>query len=402
MTRQKKPFILPTLNDKGGDLSKPWCIDYQYYLHNKKKPERIRVFAGLSTGSEKERRQIAKKKIAEITKLLVSGDYLNLVPKEKKIVKNELQYKQYARAFGQKKLSSGIIAGINDYLNYIKQIKNETNYKAIQSYMRMFSGFLEQKNLTAKETKNFERSDIQDFVIFLVTTHRLSKVTVKKYLQAVRWLFDYLKDEKKIKANPVYRIENIGIVKDCAPVPFTREEMAKIKRTCLANNPYLWLACEIQYYCAIRPGKELRFLRIDDIDFDNQQIRIKSDIAKNNKTQIIDVPDVLMAEFERFNLKSYPSDYYVFGNKGLPSLQCYGKNAMRYQFRKVREDLDIPENRKFYSFKHTGAINLIKNGMQPYDLMDHLRHSNFDTTEKYLRKRIKSPTKKINKFVSEI
>lgn len=79
-----------------------------------------------------------------------------------------------------------------------------------------------------------------------------------------------------------------------------------------------------------------------------------------------------------------------------------GKNTLRNRFNRYRDALGLQKTLKFYSWKHTGAISLIYNGAQPFDVMEHLRHRNFDTTEKYLKKRIKNPNKRISKFIKEI
>lgn len=48
------------------------------------------------------------------------------------------------------------------------------------------------------------------------------------------------------------------------------------------NDPQLWLFCQMEYYCAIRPN-ELRQLRIQDIDFTRRLIRVPCTISKTDK-----------------------------------------------------------------------------------------------------------------------
>ncbi len=143
-------------------------------------------------------------------------------------------------------------------------------------------------------------------------------------------------------------------------------------------------------------------MKISWIDFDKKQIRIPSPEAKNNLSEIVEIPDFLFEEIKTYGLERYDINSFVFGKFGVPGIEALGKNTLRNRFNRVRDELGISKDKKFYSWKHTGAIELINNGAQPYDVMDHLRHKNFDTTEKYLKKRIKNNDRKINRFIVEI
>lgn len=73
---------------------------------------------------------------------------------------------------------------------------------------------------------------------------------------------------------------------------------------------------------------------------------------------------------------------------GVPGLHPLGKNTMRNRFNEYRDALGISKKKKFYSWKHTGAISRYDNGMPIYELKDHLRHSSIATTEEYLKKHV--------------
>ena len=60
-----------------------------------------------------------------------------------------------------------------------------------------------------------------------------------------------------------------------------------VKDAISKDDPQLWLACQIQYYCAIRPGTELRLMKLKWIDFDKATFRIPNIEAKNNQTEIV-------------------------------------------------------------------------------------------------------------------
>ena len=65
-----------------------------------------------------------------------------------------------------------------------------------------------------------------------------------------------------------------------------------------------------------------------------------------------------------------------------------GKNTMRNRFNLYREELGISKDKKFYSWKHSGALSAIENGASIYEVKDQLRHKSIMTTEEYLKKRV--------------
>ncbi|MDR2824733.1 MAG: site-specific integrase [Prevotellaceae bacterium] len=402
MPRKSSIIIFPSLNERGGNLSKQWYVEYQFRVPNNDKPFRFRIYEGLSNGTVAERRKVARKIIAEKTEWLKSGKYLLPQTNTAPVYADELSYRQEARFWNNAKEFPSMKKHINDYLQFAKKTKSSVSYTNIQSKMRMFVSWLENKNYINAQPDFFKRKHITEFAIEIVEKYQFSKVTVKKYLQTARWFFDFLVDNEFLRENPVIRIDNTGVVKDCAAQPFSLAEREMLRATIEPANPQLWLACEIQFYCAIRPGTELRLMKVSWIDFDNRQIRVPCELAKNRTTEIVDIPDLLFAEFLRYKLNTYPPDFYILGKKGTPSARHWGKNHLRMEFVKYREKLNIPADRKFYSWKHSGAISLIQNGAQPYDLMEHLRHKDFATTEKYLKKRVKNPKKRITQFVTEI
>ena len=85
----------------------------------------------------------------------------------------------------------------------------------------------------------------------------------------------------------------MGKIVDMSPTPFSVDERKMLRDAIEPVDPQLWLACEIQYYCAIRPGTEVRLMKIGWIDFDRRKIRVPAPEAKTNRTDYVDVPDFL-------------------------------------------------------------------------------------------------------------
>ena len=397
MPRKQTIIIFPHLNDCGGNLEKQWYVEYQYRIPGEMKARKERIYKGLSKGTAEHRRALAEKIIVEKKAWLKSGAYLH--GNERRVYEDELQYRNEAQMFGKMKENTVMVReSISAFIRYKKPVLNESSLMDYQSKLRRFCDWLVFKNWHHLKVTEFRREHFIDFFMFLTEKQELSRITMKKYIQLLRAFFDYELVNETIIANPVVKIPNFGKVVDYSATPFTKNEITRLKELISKRDPQLWLACQIQYYCAIRPGVELRLMKIGWIDFDNMQIRIPSEEAKNNKTEIVEIPSYLYSEFERLNLRSYSFDLYLFGKGGVPGTDALGKNNLRNRFNRFRDELGISQDKKFYSWKHTGAIDLIQNGAHPFDLKDHLRHKNFETTEKYLKKRVIDKRRKISQF----
>lgn len=384
--RTKNLITYPKLNDKKGDISKKWYVEYSYRLPGNDVPFKQRIFVGLSTGTADERRKIAQEYIERITEYLKSGDYLN-----QEINFNPLKDKQKGRP---------------EYDNYIKALKDITvsdlvqeyldfisptiRYGTLRTYASKFKYFVEfvERDLGGATINKITRDMLLPFFRSRATDHNNCRHTCDQYRRILYQFFDFCIDKGVVETNPIYKIPRYGAIVDCSAVPFDRDDRERLKAAIEPRDPFLWLACEMMYYCAIRPGMEIRLLRVRDIDKENCKITIPSTISKNKLTESVGVPKFIIEQMERLAIFSYSPDYYVWGNRGIPGANPYGKSTMRVRFDQFRDELKISKTKKFYSWKHSGAISAAQNGMPIIELKDHLRHKSVATTEIYLRKRV--------------
>jgi integrase len=73
---------------------------------------------------------------------------------------------------------------------------------------------------------------------------------------------------------------------DQAPAPIHEFDIEIFKQE-LVNDPQLWLAVQFQYYCALRPGRELRLLKIKDIDFARGLVTVRRAQAKTKSLDMV-------------------------------------------------------------------------------------------------------------------
>jgi len=399
MSKKQAIIIFPHLNDCGGDLSQKWYVEYRWRVPGEEKPRKERIYKGVYSGTEKERRKAAAIIIREKTEWMKSGGHLQ--GNVKKVYADELLYRNEAKLYGE--AQEHVVTTRTNLSEFLVEIREKVNDKTYENYvskLRIFNFWLKFNKLDELNIKNLTRKNIIDFGVYLSSNQKLSRLTIKKYIQIVHSFFNFELDRRNINYNPVDRIPTMGAVVDYSAVPFQKDERARLKEAIEKKDPQLWIACEIQYYCAVRPGTELRLMKIGWIDFDRKKFRIPVVESKSNRLDIVDIPDFLFEKIEEF--KKYDRNLYLFGKFQRPNTEAVGKNTLRNRFNRYRDDLEISKDHKFYSWKHTGAIQLIDNGAKPYDLQNHLRHKSFTTTEVYLKKRAGNIDSKITRFSSEI
>lgn len=385
MGRKKQLIVLPHLVDAGGDLTKPWFVEYSCRDPRTDKMKRQREYAGFAKlKTAEERYAYAEKRVKEIGDKLRSGwtPYA-----EKKVAyTDELAVQRYAERWGKERES---VPTIRMYLSEFLQLKRETviahSYQTYRSKLRIFCEWAEHAGLDEIHVSCITQEHILDFMRYVVRENNVSRRTVKKYEQILHAFFEYLINRELITANPVRNIPHIGRVTDEAARPIPEKERRQLLAFMKRNDPQLWVVCQMEYYCAIRPN-ELRQLRIGDVDLKGGLIRVPSTISKNRKSELVNIPNQLARLLSDIDIKRYDCDDYLFSVNGQPGKTLLGKNNFRFRFDRIRNKLGLPAEYKLYSFKYTGASALVSAGIDTWELQRHMRHKSIETTEHYIRK----------------
>lgn len=399
MPRNQVIVKFPTLNDKGGDLSKKWYVEYYYRVPNESEPRKRRISEGLCKGTAAERYANAKRIIDKVTEWLKDPRLFIAHPDEKvKVLQDEKttspeadRYAAFEKATKAENLTS----------EYLLEIKDVVRQKTYETYKSKFHYFVVWLKETGNNILKITQQDALLFFQWLVEKRNLTKRSVGKYKQILHTFYDWLEKKNLVWDNPIYDIPNYGRLVDCAPSVIDKSDREKLKTVIEKQDPYLWLACEIQYYCAIRPGTELRLLKVRDIDLENMTITIRQENAKNKCKETVPINKPIADFIRKLGIMNYDKDSYVFGTYNIPATTPTGKNTLRNRFNKFRDDLGIDKSVKFYSWKHTGAISMVNNGVSVWELQHHMRHSSITTTEEYIRQRA-SQARKAKDYIDEL
>lgn len=382
---RKKLIILPKLNSCSGDISRQWFVYYSCKDPHSGRMVRFRHYDGFTGLNKEERLEHARQLIEVYTTKLKSG-WTPFNDDKEVLYDDHLEYKSVAEIYGGRRRANNTIRiWISRYLEQAEPgIRHET-FLTYKSKFRIFVLWLESRGLAGNDLRTYNNKVLIDFFRYLIDDRKLSGKSVKYYRMLLAKLFKYFCREKLLLVNPVYDIPPCSRINDQAPRPIAREDLEVFKKS-LERDPELYLASKFEYYCGLRPGHEIRELKIKNIDFAAGTIHVDRQHAKNRKDRVVTIPRQFLEELRASGLQSLNRNFYIFGRGGIPGLKPISKNKLSRHFFNLRKKLNMPEEYKLYSFKCTGMIEADGTGRIPAkDISNHVGHSDLATTNIYFR-----------------
>jgi integrase len=397
--KRNKIIILPAINNCGGDINKDWYVLFSYRnpLSGKMKP--FKKYNGINVYNDPELRMMAAQKLADEWKQKLLAGHNPFIDDERSVYEDQLQYNNAAMIYGKTKASNKTFRFFSSIYLQRKSQNIELDPDTISTYkskLRTFDMWLEKKNIAWVDISAITNNDILAFFHYIINDRKLSGNSVGKYEQLIRVVFDTALAENAISINPVYNVPKCKTINDQTPRPIIEADINDFKNEIMRVDKQLWLAVCFEYYCFLRPGKELRWLKIQDIDFSRGVVDVDRFRSKTNLEKFPTIPMVFLDELQNtYRLHTYPRNWYVFSKNGSPGTQFLGKNNMRYRFREIRKRLNMPDLYKFYSWKHTGNSRAFDADISTRALSDQNGHSSFRTTEIYLKNKVRPVNKEI-------
>lgn len=398
--KKEKIIRLPVICDAGGDLSKNWFVEF--YCRNPKngKFERQKIYKGINKfHTVAERTKAAQLICDRYSDKLKNGwsPYMD----DLVIYEDNLQYQSAIRNYRQAKSHNGTFNFYSSkFLDHIKNsVDPEGTLPTYRSKLRMFEAWLASKNSSDIDVSCIDQPMVYDFFAFIINDLKRSAITIKKYRQILNAVFEYIRKDRKLFVNPCFDLPNTKRINDQTPQPIQKFDIEPFKEAIRERDPQLWLAISFEYYCFLRPGKEVRLLKIGDIDFGRGMIRVSAVNSKTTERQVPIPTPFLLTIRNEYKLHTYEKSFYVFGKQGDPGPDHLSKNKLRYRFVKFRKDLNMPDMYKLYSWKHTGNVEAELSGIPLRDLQHQNGHTSIKTTEGYLKnKRGVVSNNIVNKF----
>lgn len=220
------------------------------------------------------------------------------------------------------------------------------------------------------------------YMDYMYSQRNISARAYNNNVKQGRAFFNWCVEKCYVKENP---FESLRLKRETEKkrilVP---EEWRKRIVTYLSdNNPNFLTMCMLVFGSLIRP-KELRQIRIRDVQLSNHCIYIPADVAKNHHARYAAIsPQVETAIVNLLKDKRIPETHYLFGIDFLPSATPCPEAKMTKTWDKMRTALRMPQEMQLYSLRDTGINNMLKSGIDPLTVMQHADHHDLAMTTRY-------------------
>jgi len=387
--KRNKICILPKLNDCNGDVKKQWFIYYSYRNSANNKMTRFRVYDGFTESrTKKAKYEHAEVLIKKYSDRLKSG-WNPFEDDSDALYEDNLRYATIARLFHDARAGNKTF---NYYSNlFLPEVKGmaDKTYKNYVSKYRTFDAWLLKNGFAGNDIHTISPDIMRDFFLFLINDEKLARITVMKYRHMLERLFDWCIKKGYLKESPMKDLPDTTRENDSAPRPINEADINELVQKIQKEDRQLWLTVQLEYYCFLRPGQEIRLARISWFDLARGVIRIPKHIVKTRQEKVVIIPNQFRQQLLKdWQLHLYPSDYYLIGPNGIPGPRPLGSNNLRNRFNIIRDDLALPKEYKLYSWKHTGNARAADAGIPAYHRQMQNGHSSMRSLEEYLKNKI--------------
>lgn len=275
-----------------------------------------------------------------------------------------------------------------DFLSDRRVALSKITYNNYVSKFNIISTWLRQNNFADAPLRKIDNETIAKFFNYLAVERNLDKPTCEKYMIVLRMFFNYALKRGYVDYLPFDLIVYPNKKQDMGAKVIQRDELNKLLNPIKQSNKQLHLALMFEFYCALRPGNEIRLMKVEEIDLDAGVIRIPPERAKSRRKEVVTMPNQLINLCRDYGINGVGKNLYVFGKGGGMSDRPWSVNMLRRQFNDYRDSMGLSKDIKLYSAKHTGITRLAESGVPIRSIMDHARHTNLSATQKYIQRHV--------------
>lgn len=389
MNSRNELIRLPVIYDCGGRISvkDKWFIEF--YVRNPRsgKMERFRKAKGINKFHGLKERQVAAEKMCKYWRDKLKAGWSPFTDTNI-IYDDNLEYQTYIKNYRTLKSTNGTFRFYaSKHLDAIRNNVESTTISTYRSKLRLFDAWLEREGLNDADVSVISQPVMVRFILFIIEVRNLSKVSVDNYRILLDAVFNRIRKERKQFPNPCIDLPETKRINDSAAQPIHEMDIETFKERITKEDSQLWLAICFEYYCFLRPRKEIRFLKIGDIDFGRAVIRVIANNAKTTERRV-SIPRVFLELMRKtYNLHSFDRKFYVFSKNGLPGETPLSINNLSNRFMEFRKAMNMPFEYKMYSWKHTGNVRADDSGIPRRELQVQNGHTSIQTTEIYMKHR---------------
>jgi len=267
----------------------------------------------------------------------------------------------------------------NKFITYLSSEKrfSEHTIKSYTTDLKQFTSFLSSEFQIIDEVYEISFQIIRTWIASLLEKG-INPRSVNRKISTLKTYFKFLIREGELIENPMMKVV-APKSKKRLPVFIEEDQIASLLNEVQFEKGFIGqrnkLIIELFYVTGIRLS-ELINIKISDVDFNNQSIKV---LGKRNKERIIPLSSTVINDLNLF-IKSNKQNKYLFTN--LEGDKLYNKLVYRLVNKYIGEISSV--NKKSpHILRHTFATHMLNNGADINAIKELLGHANLSATQVY-------------------
>lgn len=287
--------------------------------------------------------------------------------KTKKAVKTELKPKPDTSK-QPVSYSSSFTATQQSALRNIEEklLMRRYSESTVQTYVQMFKHFM--RYYSSKNPKDLSEEEIKAFMHDLVKHNKIAQSTHNQYINAIKFYYEQVLGQEKKK----YWLER---PRKEQKLPRVLSENDIVRLMTATKNLKHQIIIAVLYSTGMRRG-EIVNVRLEDIDFERKQIRIKG--GKGKKDRVTLLSEHMVSGLQHY-LNRYKPKYWLIENSNRTK---YSDNSVGKVVRDLSRKVGLKDVTP-HVLRHSFATHLMDNGTDLRIIQSLLGHESIETTQIY-------------------
>ena len=267
----------------------------------------------------------------------------------------------------------------NKFITYLSSEKrfSEHTIKSYTTDLKQFTSFLSSEFQIIDEINEISFQIIRTWIASLLEKG-INPRSVNRKISTLKTYFKFLIREGELIENPMMKVV-APKSKKRLPVFIEEDQIASLLNEVQFEEGFVGqrnkLIIELFYVTGIRLS-ELINIKISDVDFNNQSIKV---LGKRNKERIIPLSSNVVNDLNIF-IENNQQNKYLFTN--LEGEKLYNKLVYRLVNKYIGEISSV--NKKSpHILRHTFATHMLNNGADINAIKELLGHANLSATQVY-------------------